>query len=92
MGQFGLAAFIYTAIILGWIWALITAKAGSHRAIYALLTYSVLLCAYALLDLFVYCPTTCPKIGLYYIANWGNLISGLVSGVAVVLRRRPNYA
>lgn len=87
-GQFGFTALVYVAFICGWIWALIAVRGGSRRARYVLLGYALLLCAYALQDLIIYCPSTCPRIWLYYIANWGNLALGLASGVAIVLRMR----
>ena len=88
IGQTGIAALLYTAIISGWIWALVATKGGSQRANYALLVYAGLLCAYALQDLFVYCPNTCPEIWLYYVANWGNLLLGIASAAAIVMRLR----
>jgi hypothetical protein len=88
--QTGLAALIYVAILSGWIWSLIALSAGSRRALHALLVYALLQLAFALLDLFVYCPTTCPQIWLYYIANWGNLIFSVVSGASILLRTRAS--
>lgn len=88
--QLGLAALVYVAFISGWIWALIALQGGSRRALYALLAYALLLCAYALLDLVVYCPTTCPRIWLYYIANWANLVFGVVSTASIVVRMRAS--
>lgn len=88
IGQLGFAALVYAALISGWIWALIAVRGGSRRARYVLLVYALLLCAYALQDLIVYCPSTCPRIWLYYIANWGNLSLGVASGVAIALRMR----
>lgn len=87
-GQLGMAALIYTALISGWIWALTGARGGSQRAVYALLVYALLVCAYALQDLFAYCPATCPKIWLYYIANWGNLLAGVTSAAEIVMNLR----
>lgn len=86
--QLGLAALIYAAFISGWIWALIALQGGSRRALYALLVYALLLCAYAIQDLLVFCPTTCPQIWLYYLANWGNLLFGVATGAIVILRLR----
>jgi hypothetical protein len=86
--QLGLAALIYAALISGWIWALIALRGGSRRALYALLAYALLLCAYAIQDLLVYCPTTCPQIWLYYFANWGNLLFGVLASASVVMRMR----
>jgi hypothetical protein len=83
LGQIGIAALMYTAIIAGWFWAIVGARGGSRGAQYVLLGYAILLCVYALQDLFVYCPNTCPNIWLYYIANWGNLLAGILAGVAV---------
>lgn len=85
VGQMGIAALIYTALIAGWIWALIGAQTGSKGALYALLAYAMLLFAYALQDLLVYCPSMCPNIWLYYIANWGNLVLSVVAGAAIVM-------
>ena len=87
-GQVGIAALLYMALISGWAWALVAARGGSQRALYVLLVYALLLCVYALQDLFVYCPSTCPKIWLYYIANWGNLASGIVSAAVIAFRLR----
>lgn len=88
--QLGLAALIYTAFVSGWIWALIAVRGGSRSALYALLVYALLLCAYAIQDLLVYCPTTCPQIWLYYFANWGNLIFGVAASAIVIVRLRSS--
>ena len=88
ISQLGLAALIYVAFISGWIWALIAVRGGSRRALYALLAYALLLCVYAIQDLLVYCPTTCPQIWLYYIANWGNLLFGVLASASVVMRMK----
>jgi len=60
----------------------------------AALTFSLLLVAYAALDLIVYCPTSCVKWSLYYIANGLNLVTGLFAAVAIgsYLRLRPKAA
>jgi hypothetical protein len=84
--QIGLAALIYVAIFGGWILALLATSKGSKRPLIVLLVYSILLCAYALLDLVVYCPTTCPTIWLYYVANWANLTFGLLATGAAILQ------
>ena len=84
LGQLGITALAYTAFISGWIWGLVRFQAESRNASYALLVYALLLCVYALQDLFVYCPSTCPKIWLYYIANWGNLMAGIVSAALII--------
>jgi hypothetical protein len=90
-GQLGIGALIYVAFIGGWVWGIVAAAQGGNRALIVLLIYAILLCAYAIMDLLVYCPETCPSIPLYYIANWANLIMGLLAVVAVVvqMRQRP---
>jgi hypothetical protein len=88
VNQLGVAALLYAAYIGGWIWALLAAAQGRRRALIAMLIYAVLLCAYAVLDLLVYCPTTCGRIWLYYIANWSNLILGILAVATSTLRFR----
>jgi len=85
IGQVGLAGLVYVAILAGWIWMLLSASRSSRRAWIGLLIYAVLLAAYAIMDLLVYCPETCAQIWLYYIANWGNLVSGLAAALALFL-------
>ena len=92
ISQLGLAALIYAAFIAGWIWALIAIRGGSRRALYALLVYALLLCVYAIQDLLVYCPTTCPQIWLYYIANWGNLLFGVTASAIVIVGLRGSQS
>ncbi len=86
--QLGFAALVYVALIGGWFGSLLAVRGGSRRAQTVLLVYALLLCAYALQDLVVYCPETCPGIRLYFIANWGNLILGGVAALSIVLRIR----
>ena len=95
INQLGIGALIYTLLVGGWIWALIISKGGSRRAVYGLLAYALFLCAYALMDLIAYCPTTCPQVWLYYIANWGNLVLGIGSAVSLgfsIKKSRSNQA
>lgn len=88
MNQSGLGALVFTAYFGGWIWALLVGTHGGRRALVASLIYAILLCAYAILDIVVACPTSCQKVWLYYIANWANLITGLLAVLAAGLHLR----
>jgi hypothetical protein len=90
--QLGPGALIYVAFIGGWVWAIVAAAQGGRRALIVLLIYAILLCAYAIMDLLVYCPETCPTIPLYYVANWANLIMGLLAAGAVIMQMRQHTA
>ena len=88
VGQVGLAGLVYVAILAGWIVALLLAS-GTHRgALIGLTAYALLLTAYAIMDLVVYCPETCGRIWLYYLANWGNLLTGIAAALALFLKLR----
>jgi hypothetical protein len=88
LGQVGLAGVIYLVILAGWIWALISAAAQRRGALVGLFVYALLLAAYAVMDLVVYCPETCGRIWLYYIANWANLIFGAAAAAAAISKLR----
>src|SRR5262245_2822109 len=74
----GLTALGYAAFFGGWIASLLAAVGGSRRGLMGLFVYAVLLVIYAIGDLIVYCPASCARIWLYYIANWSNLVLGLL--------------
>lgn len=88
MWQIGLAALILTGLIGLWLWALAAAMRGSRRALIAALIFSVLLVLYALMDWISYCPTTCPRLPIYYLVNALNLSLGFVATVALVMQIR----
>lgn len=88
MLQIGFAALILTGLIGLWLWALAAAMRGSRRALIAALIFSVLLALYALMDWISYCPTTCPRLPIYYLVNALNLGFGFVASVALVMQIR----
>lgn len=86
----GLTALGYAAFFGGWIWSLLAAVGGSRRGLMGLLVYAILLVLYAILDLIVYCPTSCATVWWYYILNWSNLALGssVIFAVAMQVRRK----
>ncbi len=79
----GLGALGYTAYLGVWIWGLLAATRGQRGGLLAALVFALLLVGYAVLDLIVYCPTSCVKWPVYYIANGLNLVAGLFAAVAI---------
>jgi len=88
MQQMGLLALIFTALIGLWLWALAAAMRGSRRGLVAATIFAILLSLYALMDWISYCPTTCPRLPIYYLVNALNLGLGLVASIALVMQIR----
>lgn len=88
MQQTGLLALIFTALIGLWLWALAATMRGSRRGLIAATIFAILLALYALMDWISYCPTTCPRLPIYYLANALNLGLGLVASAALVMQIR----
>ena len=90
----GLGALGYTAYLGVWMWGLLAATRGKRGGLIAAPIFALLLVAYAILDLIVYCPTSCVKWPVYYIANGLNLVAGLLAVVAIGshLRLQPKAA
>jgi hypothetical protein len=76
---------INMALFGGWLWALLVAVRGSRRGLIAALLFDLLLwLGIAVGTLVAYCPSPCATAGgLMETANWLNLITGLLAGVAL---------
>lgn len=93
-GQAAVSILINMALFGGWIWALLAASRGSQGGLIATLIFNLLLLfGVAVGTLVAYCPSPCPTAWpLMEIANWANLITGLIAAVAVGLRLRAYRA
>ncbi len=80
---------IYTAVFAGWAYALHRATRGSRGALIATLVFNVLIwLAMPVSWTAFYCTGDCSAQAgfLYNIANWLNLVFGLLAAVALVLQ------
>lgn len=85
-----LGTLLYTALFGGWAWALLRAMRGSRSAlIVALIINLLFLLAIPLGTLVAYCPSPCRELWpLMELANWINLLFGLLATVALALQLR----
>ncbi len=86
---------IYTAIFAGWAYSLHAATRSSRGALIATLVFNILIwLAMPVGWSAFYCTGDCSaRAGiLYNIANWLNLIFGLLAVVALTWQLRPNKA
>ena len=85
-----LGTLLYTAFFGGWAWALLRAMRGSRRALLAALIINLLfLLVLPIGALVAYCPSPCPELWpLFELANWINLLFGLLATVALALTLR----
>ena len=88
MLQIGFAALFLTGLIGLWLWALGAAMRGSRRGLLTATIFAILLALYALMDWITYCPTTCPRLPIYYLVNALNLSFGLAASIALVMQIR----
>ena len=90
MGALLLATLLYTALFGGWAWALLRAMRGSRSALIAALIINLLvLLAIPVGTLVAYCPSPCPELWpLMELANWINVLFGLLATVALSLQLR----
>jgi len=74
----------------GWLWGLLAAVRGSRRGLVATLAFALILPVLTGIGTLVaFCPSPCATAsGLMEIANWLNLISGLLATVAIGLHLR----
>lgn len=94
MGALLLATLLYTALFGGWAWALLRAMRGSRNALIAALIINLLfLLALPIGTLVAYCPSPCPELWpLMELANWINLLFGLLAAVALAFQLRQYKA
>ena len=94
MGALLLATLLYTALFGGWAWALLRAMRGSRSALIAALIINLLfLLALPIGTLVAYCPSPCPELWpLMELANWINLLFGLLAAVALAFQLRQYKA
>lgn len=93
MGLLLLATLLYTAFFGGWAWALLRAMRGSRSAlIVALILNLLILLAIPIGTLVAYCPSPCRELWpVMELANWINLLFGLLAAFALVIQLRPAY-
>lgn len=89
-----LATLINTALFGGWLWGLLAAVRGSRSGLIATLIFTLLfLLGDAVGTLVAYCPSPCPTAWpLMEIANWSNLLFGLLGVMAAGLHLRSSPA
>jgi hypothetical protein len=89
-----LGTVLYTALFGGWAWALLRVMRGSRRALLAVLIINLLyLLVLPIGALVAYCPSPCPELWpLFELANWINLLFGLLATVALVWQLRSKKA
>ena len=85
MQSIGIGALVFTMLIGAWLVALGATLRGSRRGLMAALGFAVLLTLYALMDWAVYCPDTCARLPIYYVANALNLGFGLAGAIALAM-------
>jgi pyruvate/2-oxoacid:ferredoxin oxidoreductase beta subunit len=78
------------AVFGGWLWGLLAATRGSRRGLIIALGFDLLLwLGIAVGTLLAYCPSPCDTAWpLMEIANWANLLFGLLAAVAAGLHLR----
>ncbi len=83
-----LGTLVYTALFGGWAWALLRALRGSRKALIAALIINLLfLLVLPIGSLVAYCPSPCSELWpLMELANWINLLFGLLAAAAVALQ------
>ena len=89
-----LVALLYTALFAGWAWALLRAMRGNRSALLAALIINLLfLLAIPVGTLVAYCPSPCRELWpLMELANWINVLFGLLATVALALQLRQYRA
>ena len=94
MGALLLGTLLYTALFGGWAWALLRAMRGSRRELNAALIINLLfMLAIPIGTLVAYCPSPCPELWpLMELANWINLLFGLLAAVALAFQLRQYKA
>jgi hypothetical protein len=85
-----LSTLLYTGLFGGWAWALLRALHGSRSAMIAALLINLLfLLVLPVGALVAYCPSPCPELWpLFELANWLNLLFGLLAAVVLMLQLR----
>lgn len=83
-----LGTLLYTALFAGWAWALLRAIRGGRGALIAALIFNLLfLLVLPVGSLVAFCPSPCTELWpLFELANWINLIFGLLATIALVLQ------
>ncbi len=86
-GQVLLATLIYTALFGSWAWVLVRAMPGSRGALIAALIINLLfLLVLPIGSLVSFCPSPCAELWpVMELANWINLIFGLLATASVAL-------
>ncbi len=84
-----LGTLLYTALFAGWAWALLRAMRGSRSALITAFIINLLfLLVLPIGSLVAFCPSPCTELWpLFELANWINLLFGLLATVALVLQR-----
>lgn len=90
-GALLLGTLLYTTFFGGWAWALRRVMRGSRSALIAALIINLLfLLIIPIGTLVAYCPSPCPELWpLMELANWINLLFGLLATVALAFQLRP---
>jgi len=89
-GMVFLVAVLYTILFAAWAWALLQALRGGRGALIAAFLINLFfLLAVPVGTLVAYCPSPCATLWpLMELANWINLIFGLLAAAALALQLR----
>ena len=89
-----LGTLLYTALFGGWAWALRCAMRGSRSALIAALILNLMILLIIPIGALVaYCPSPCPDLfPVMELANWINLLFGLLAAVALAFQLRQYKA
>jgi hypothetical protein len=83
-----LSTLLYTALFVGWAWALLRTFRGNRASLVAGFTINLLFLLFVPIGtLVVYCPSPCLTLWpIMELANWLNLLFGILAGIAMALQ------
>jgi hypothetical protein len=89
-----LTTLLYTTLFGVWARALLRSMHGNHSALIAALMINLLFLLFIPIGtLVVYCPSPCPTLWpVMELANWINLLFGILASVALAFQLRKNKA
>ncbi len=92
VGAVLLVTLLYTTLFGGWAWALLGSMCGNRSFLIAALIINLLfLLVIPIGTLVVYCPSPCPTLWpIMELANWINLLFGILAAGALALQLRQN--
>jgi hypothetical protein len=91
IGAVLVGTLLYTILFGAWAWALLRGMRGHRGALFAALSINLLFLFAIVIGSFVaYCPSPCLELWpVMELANWINLLFGLLATVALAFQLRP---